>query len=109
MSLVSVATQLPFLLVWLAGAVVAMVRWERHPLVSGLVLVGAGIEVLMGVARIALPMMAQQRGMPISQMGLVYGGLGCVSEIAIGLVLTAVFIERTGAATPQRPMPPEMK
>jgi hypothetical protein len=34
-----VVAQLPLLLVWLVGLVLAIVRWARHPKVSGLVLV----------------------------------------------------------------------
>jgi hypothetical protein len=35
-----IAGQLPLFLVWLIGLIVAIVRWGRHPRVSGLILVG---------------------------------------------------------------------
>lgn len=35
-----IAGQLPMFLVWLVGVILAIVRWGRHPKVSGLILVG---------------------------------------------------------------------
>ncbi len=101
----------PFLLVWLAAGVVALVRWDRHPTVSTLVLLAAGMEVLSNIARVVVPPVLASRGMEMRQMSIIYGVLSLFSSGALAVVVTAVFIERARgkSETPARPMPPEFK
>ena len=45
----SVIVQAPVLLVWLAGAVIALVRWPRHPAVSLLTLIASCMSIAVSV------------------------------------------------------------
>jgi len=110
-SLLSAVGMVPFVLVWLAAAGVALVRWDRHPTVSTLVLVAAGMEVMINIARVLAPTLLASRGVEMRQMSTVYVALSLFSSVALTLVVVAAFAERGPGKTetPARPMPPEFK
>ena len=98
-TLTSIAVQLPVLLMWLVGVVLAVVHWRRHPKVSLLFLIAtltlfvrlvAGTWVGIGLVRIL-----RQGGMGITNAGLVQLGsrafLSLMGAVAWGLLLAAVF------------------
>jgi hypothetical protein len=98
-TLTSIAVQLPLLLVWLVGVILAFVHWGRHPKVSLLFLIAtlmlflrlvAGTWVGIGLVRIL-----HWSGMGITNIGLVQLGsrvlLSLIGAVAWGLLLVAVF------------------
>ena len=107
----SLAAQLPVLLVWVAGAALALAHWRRHPRVSLLTLVGLGIlmtNALVGTfLSVWLPMTARQEwGMSIQRMGYVLATVGFARSLigAAGwsLVLAAIFTGRDPHAWPEK-------
>jgi len=96
----------PAVSLWLVAVVVALVRWQLHPVVSSLVLVAGVLEILVRVSYAVVPRFVAERGVPMTQMSIVYGALSFVGLIASGLVLTAVFIGR-GPVT-RAPVDPTM-
>jgi len=97
-------TQSPLYLVWLGGAILALVRWRQHPRVSLLALAGLGVlfvDSLAGVAlNAALPMMITSRVVlgGYGRVGAVLGVCNIVSTVVAaagyGLLLAAVFSPR---------------
>ncbi len=91
--------QLPVLIVWLVGGVLALVHWRRHPRVSLLALIALGvffIQMLVGTyLSIWLPMTLVRQGMSAAQMGLIMMARGVVqslvSAVAWALLIAAVF------------------
>ena len=75
-TLSNLLVQLPILLVWLIGIVLAFVFWRRHPQVSLLALIGFGLLFVLTVIgaflNIALPVWMSQQRIPASQMSIVY-------------------------------------
>jgi hypothetical protein len=88
--------ELPAILVWLAGLVLAIVTWRRHPQVSGLVicsLVLFLLDVVAGAWSAArLPFLAG--GAAGMLVGLAAGLRGLVRALAWILILVAVFGRR---------------
>jgi len=107
-----ILTQLPQYLVWVAGAVVALARWQRHPRVSLLVLIGVALLLVDSLAGVgfnaatgALLAWRATRG----NVGVLRGLLqGCravfsiVAAIGFGLVLGAVFVERAPQSSAEK-------
>jgi hypothetical protein len=101
----------PLTLVWLAGAIMALVTWKRHPSVSLLALLACLLllfSVVAGsVAQIwiinqqgSLGWSGQQVGMWLSVLGIARTGLSTVGYI---LLLCAVFNGRGWSGQPYRP------
>ena len=94
----SYLVQLPVLLIWLVGIVIAAVRWRRHPRVSLLLCLAL---VLLGARALIVPVIryrVQISDLPVGQMGYRFGVLNVVSAVvgavAWILVLVAAFRER---------------
>lgn len=90
---------IPALLLWLIGAVLAMVFWKRQPQVGLLVLLASLLNVL-GILvgnffSWYLPRMIDQQGLGHEQLGLWFGILGYfrvgVHTLAGALLLWAAF------------------
>lgn len=104
-SLGNLLTQLPVILVWLAGFIFAVTRWQRHPksslFLTLALLILAGLMLFNSILGIALPQYMMQQDIPASQMGIVFTARSIlsaiVSAIAWILVLLAVFSEREEA------------
>lgn len=94
-------TQLPVLLVWVVGILLAVTRWGRHPRVSALLVAGLAIYVGMTLLAAGLnatvPWFASTR--PAAYVGLLLGivsvGRSFIGAVAWGLVLAAVFADRS--------------
>jgi hypothetical protein len=94
--------QSPLYLVWLGGAILALVRWQQHPRVSLLALAGLGVLFVNSLAGVALnatvPMMITSGAMRGGRMGTILGVCSIVSTVAsavgYGLLLAAVFSGR---------------
>jgi hypothetical protein len=84
--------QLPVLLVWLVGLVLAIVYWKRHPRVSLLALIGlAGLfiaNVLGSLVSLWLPLIVEQTGLPGGMQQ--YALINAIRTIA-GSLISAVF------------------
>jgi hypothetical protein len=104
----SCLTQLPLLLVWLVGIVLAVTRWQRHPKVSLLALIALVLAlletILNGLLSVWLPMMLTEQGMDSMQIGTVFGVWRFISSIVgaviWGLVLAAIFRWRDDLIAP---------
>jgi hypothetical protein len=105
--LASLLLQSPILLVWLAGFILAVVYWRRHPRVSLFTVIALVIflvETLVdSYLNLWLPLMLSERGMGAVQLGQFYMIKGFVSAIigavAWGLLVAAIFSERRAVTT----------
>ena len=95
---VSFLPQVPLVLLFTVGIVLAIIRWQRHPLASLLLVVGATIELLLAVAYTVLPYALENNG----SMMAAFSVLRLVGLVGTALVMAAVFVERPLSATPQR-------
>lgn len=103
----------PILLAYLAGVVLAAVRWQRHPKVSMLVL----IACLLGLVMTPLPgviqfwLMQTQGGRGMADIAWVFSMIGILSSLAhaliYGLLLAAAFQGR-GAPVSEPSAPPRL-
>lgn len=97
--LTALAFRLPLFLAWLVGIVLSIVFWKRNPKVSLLTLIAillmACISTISTIASSAAPMMAEQFGMRVSQIGYIFGVTNIITIVAEtiswGLVLGAIF------------------
>ena len=105
-TLASLLIQSPILLVWLAGFILALVYWRRHPrasLFTVIALVIFLVETLVDTyLNLWLPLMLSERGMGAVQLGQIYMIKGILTAIigavAWGLIVAAIFSGR-GAVT----------
>ena len=94
--------QLPVILVWIVGVILALFHWKRYPRVSLMALAAIVIFFLNSAAgaflSLYLPLTLRERGWSTSQMSLVYTANAIVQSliaaVAWGLVLAAIFGER---------------
>ncbi len=96
--------QLPVYLVWLVGAIVAVVRWRRHPRVSLLAVAGLAVLFLSSLVSTAansmLPMMVASGALrgSFSRMATVLAVCSIVfaviAAVGYGLLLAALFSGR---------------
>ena len=93
-SLLSVAAACPWVIVWLVAGVLAAARWNRHPVVSALVVTAAVLHVLAAVAQAMVPLMLAERGMPMESIGFVSAGVGLVGLVGSCCLVAAVFTGR---------------
>jgi hypothetical protein len=96
-TLFTVATSLPWILVWVIAGVLAAIWWSRHPTVSALVVTASALHVLTTVAGRVLPMMLHQRGESIGIIGIVSTGIGLVGLVGSVCLVAAVFVGRQGS------------
>lgn len=91
--------QLPLILVWLVGIVLAVTRWQRHPKVSMLALIALILTLLETIVSnflsIWLPIMLTEQGTSATQIGTIFGVwrfiASLVGAVIWGLVLAAIF------------------
>jgi hypothetical protein len=91
--------QLPLLLVWLVGIVLAVTRWQRHPKVSLLALIALVLAlletILNGFLSMWIPVMFTEQGMTPAQIGTAFAVWRFIASImgavVWGLVLVAIF------------------
>lgn len=95
--------RLPFFAVMAVACVVAVVRWDKHPPISAMVVGACGLDVLLGIAGGLLPYLMRERGLPMSGVTLLSGGLGVLSAVTRLVLIAAVFMGREAA--PARPAP----
>jgi hypothetical protein len=101
----SLLTSLPSVLVDVALMVVAVARWNRHPRVSMLACTSAVMLLVLDLVVRALfavlPLKLHESGRSMADTGVIYGVLGGVSgllhAVALGLLVAAVFCDRTPA------------
>lgn len=102
--LANLFSQLPNYLVLLAGALVAVARWRRHPQASLLAVAGVVVLALSSLASTslgwALPVLASWRALRFAY-GRLANALGTcrtvfslMSAVGLGLLLAAVFADR---------------
>jgi hypothetical protein len=107
-TLAQLLPQLPFYLAWLAGMVVALVTWQRHPMVSLLTLIALALFALLALGGtlgfvwvVNQSGGAAERAWLLSAIGLVRAVVGTAAWV---LLLVAVFGWRQPPAP--RPSPP---
>lgn len=88
---------LPSLLVWIPAGVLALVRFEKHPTASVLLLVAGVISLMTHLASVLLPQVLTERGMAMSQMSWVFTAMGLVGTVGLACLVAAVFVERDSA------------
>ncbi|HEX5708753.1 MAG TPA: hypothetical protein VFX96_15750 [Pyrinomonadaceae bacterium] len=107
----------PTLLVWLAGVLVSIVLWRKHPRVSLLALAGFGVALLVALAYgfvfVLLNHWLNSAEIAYDQREYYYNALrfvfSLVEAVAAVLIVTAVFTGRgprvaaTATATTNRP------
>jgi hypothetical protein len=90
---------IPIVLVWLIGIILAIVFWNQHPrvsLLSLIALIGLMILTLVGTfLNVWLPMNLDKSGWTVTQMGIRLGIFGFISSLLSagfwGLLLAAIF------------------
>lgn len=97
--------EVPIILVWLAGIVVALLRWQRHPRVSLLTLIALIIFlfnlIIGGILNVQIPLILSEGGWSAGNIGtffLIKGFIqAVVAALGFGLLLFALFGWRTAA------------
>ena len=102
--------QVPILLLFGIGLVIAISRWRKHPKVSLFVIAGCALEIAIICSFAAVYgylALSGARSSSPSQLGYVYqiaGFLrGVLSAIALGLIIAAAFINRSSAESSENP------
>jgi len=96
-----VVSNLPFFAAYLVAAVLALGRWNRHPMTSVLVLTGAGISVFARLATLALPaVLAAAGGDAGSTLWLGFALTGLLSSAGLACLVAAVFTDRSTKSDP---------
>jgi hypothetical protein len=108
--LVRLLGQLPLLLVLLAGVVLAVVTWRRHPKASLLALVGLLLLFVHAVVGVwLLPWLTFRLGglrimrTPALRMGVLTLIPALVQTVGLGCLLGAIFLPRQAAPGPASP------
>ena len=94
--------QLPLILVWVIGLVLAIIRWKRHPRASLFTLIAiTGLMILSlagSLLSVWLPVMIRTGGWDVSRIGVINTAVGFVrsllAAILWGLLLAAIFGKR---------------
>ncbi|MEJ2351112.1 MAG: hypothetical protein P8Y03_15110 [Anaerolineales bacterium] len=97
-------TQLPVYLAWLAGIVLAIINWKRHPRAAQLTLAAVFIFFITSIGGTAisswLPLTLHARGMAARQMGIVLAIINIIralfNALAFGILFAAIFSWRGG-------------
>jgi hypothetical protein len=104
-NLTAVLTACPGMLLWVVAIVIAVVRWQSHPVASALVLSGGIIEVMLRAAYAVVPRLMLDRGMAAPQLSIIYTAMGLVGLVGSGLIVAAVFVDR--GQKDRRPVDPK--
>ncbi len=104
--LVNLAWSIPYLIVYLVAAVIAIVRWSQHPSASLLVLLAVIVltfTAIVGDAAFTLAIHAREdAGWDAGQLGFVLSALRLVrvllSTVGLTLLISAVFTGRPTTA-----------
>jgi len=102
----SLVIQSPVLLVWLVGIVVALIRWPKSPMVSGLALLAFGLHLIIRVGALIawafIPRLvfdsdslAEHSEVIFPAMGVVFNSLHAVAWV---ILLFALFVGRSAPA-----------
>jgi hypothetical protein len=105
--LTSFLVHIPTLLVWIAGAVLALMHWRKHPQVSMFTLAALGIFMVLTVAgtilSVWLPVTIMRDSGDSNRLGITLAISGCIQSLiaagAWGLILAAIFKGRPAEAT----------
>lgn len=100
--LVNLLTQLPILLVCFVGIVLAIVRWQCHPRVSLLTLIGIGLFLLdlsLNIfLNVGMPLWFARRDVSVTQIGTFLAVKSILASLLValawGLLLAAIFSGR---------------
>lgn len=95
----AIAGTLPYLAVWVVAAVVAAIRWNRHPVVSALVVTSSAVHALVMVANVVVPMRMMQEGATVASLVPLHMALGLVGLVGTVCMIVAVFIGRQDPRT----------
>lgn len=103
--------QCPLFLAWVAGLVLAVMRWKKHPRVSLLVTIALVIILVEAIINtslgIWLPWMLTQQGMAYTQIGTILAIWGFISSLVNAgiwvLLLVAIFGWRDELPVPPIP------
>ena len=104
--LTSCVVHIPTLLVWIAGAVLAIMHWRKHPQVSMFTLAALGIFLVLTIAgtilSVWLPVTIMRDSGDSSRLGITLAISGCIQSLiaagAWGLILAAIFKGRPAEA-----------
>jgi hypothetical protein len=94
--------QIPLILVWLVGIIIAIARWKKHPRISLLSVIAITGLLFLSIAGnylgMWLPVMLRANNWNISRIGVINTAVGFVrsllSAILWGLILAAIFSKR---------------
>jgi hypothetical protein len=96
-------TMSPLLIVFLGGAIMALVRWQRHPTTSLLVLLACGLALMITPAAPAVSIWVSHtmsmRGGSMTNMSWIFSVIAIVSSVSHALV----YVLLLGAAFCCRP------
>lgn len=92
-------TRVPMCIIWVVAIVVAITRWNRHPMVSVAVVTAGAIELLLAAGSSAMGLVIERFG--TENVGVIYGAIGLLYNIPLGVLLWATFAQR-----PEMPPPP---
>jgi hypothetical protein len=106
MLLSQLLASVPHFAIFLVAGVLAVARWDRHPTTSLLVVTAAAIAVVARVAGLAVPMLLRSSDVDATNtMWIVYGVTGLVSNVGLGCLVAAAFVERSTKSGP----PPQFR
>ena len=95
-TLSALVIQLPVLLVWLIGSILAIVFWKRHPKVSLFAMIGVcGLLLLTLITtylNLWLPLMLSDRGVSATQIGITLGIKGIVTSVLSACFWVMIFV-----------------
>jgi hypothetical protein len=87
-----------YLLINVVGLVVAVSRWNKHPIASVLVITATGLAILGRVAQVAM-----MRTLSTETYWVMESASGLVSNVGVACLLGAAFVERSGTSGPVQP------
>jgi hypothetical protein len=98
------------LLVWLAGIVIALITWKKHPRVSLLAVVALAILLILNLVGSALnmllPLYLQQSGVGFSQIGIINIARGIVQALVVALAWSLILAAMFGWRKAEAPRTP---
>ncbi len=105
--IVAFVGQIPLLIVWIGGIVLALARWRRHPMVSLMAVAGLAVVLIAALINVyssmVLPRAMADAGKPIPEvvtsMQIRYLVNYLVSSVGWALVVGAVFAGRAKQET----------
>ena len=94
--------QLPMLILWIVGIILALKNWTDYPRVSLLALIGFITLILQAIIfsfiNVMLPQFLSQKGSSGSEIGLYFSIFGVVRSVfgalSWGLIVAAIFTQR---------------